>query len=1272
MHACTIVARNYLAFARVLAQSFLDIHPDSTFTTLVVDAECGFDATGETFNVVTPAELDLDRDEFHRMAVMYDVTELSTALKPWMLRYLIENGADAALYIDPDIQLFSPIDDVAEMVAKHGVALTPHTLSPMPRDNRRPSEADIMGSGVYNLGFIGVGPLAIPFLRWWEERLMRDAISAPEQMLFTDQRWIDFVPSYFDHHIIRDPGFNVAYWNLDAREVSKEGNRYLVNGFPLRFFHFSGYRPETPWILSKYVAGSPRILLSEHPVLRELCDGYAASLGTAAFDAATATPYGFNRLANGTPVTNRMRRVYREAVLAHERGLGDAPPVAFGPDSDGGDALIAWLNDPVEGPTNAPLTRMMAHIWSSRSDLQWVFRDPAGAGWPGFSRWMRERAEVEEHVPPALIPTAQDEDEVDEGVPAPAPGVNIVGYVRAELGVGQTSRYMIEAAKLAGLDYSVHAHTKTLSRQQHPFDEAESSDFAYDVNILVVNGDQTADFLRDAPFDIRRDRHTVGVWAWEVDELPHVLWEAFSCVDEIWAVSRYVQRALAKHSPVPVEVFPKPIMTPEVDPTITRESLGLPPGFVFLFAFDHLSVLARKNPIGVIDAFTQAFRPGEGPTLVIKSINGSRCLTDRERVRFAAAGRSDIILIEDYLTAAQTRALTAMCDCYVSLHRSEGYGLTMSEAMSLGRPVIATGYSGNLDFMDEDTALLVPYEEVRVGDGAAPYSPSAVWAEPDLGAAAAYMRKVHDDPAFAADLGQRGQASVLSQHSLDATARFLTERVEAAHSKLAERSQPGIEPAEEPEQERPPTPHELYRAAVDRASQQLDSVPDPHAPTRIKVVVPLIRRVINRVLAHHDAHQRRSLSQLLEAIEALSHDDQVSHLDLSQRVADQRVRGEDLQAYVDQQLWAARDSVRDVTVRHRAFDEQLRRVAYQVSGLGAHSEELDGQYRQLEHALGDVARDAGASLTAATESVTAFTTRAIEDLAGEISQLRRAEASLQDTLDLLAGRWLVGADGPDTSVVSTDVGALLLPKSDPVVLPWMRFYGNWEPEESAFLRSALKPGDTFLDVGAHVGYHTLAGAKAVGPTGKVIAVEPSPDILVLLRNNLRNNLRGDLADVVHVAPVAAWDQDTTLRFTQSLDGNSGDSRVYSDESEAADLRVEARRLDSLDALGGTTVAVVKTDLQGRDHRALRGLRKTIERDRPVIVTEFWPEGIRDVGDEPAAVLAEYAEMGYLIATLPGQPDLPEDPTRAVAVAESVEGGFLTLCLTPTADRPLEQ
>ncbi|BEP11830.1 FkbM family methyltransferase [Acidothermaceae bacterium B102] len=1241
MHACTIVARNYLAFARVLAESFLSIHPDSSFTTLVVDAEFGFDSAGEPFNVVTPAQLDLSDEEFHRMAVMYDVTELSTALKPWTLRYLIENGADAALYIDPDIQLFSPIDDVADIVAAHGVALTPHTLQPMPRDNRLPSEADIMGSGVYNLGFIGVGPSAIPFLRWWEERLMRDAISAPEQMLFTDQRWVDFVPSYFDHHIIRDPGFNVAYWNLDARKVTKEDGRFLVNGHPLRFFHFSGYRPETPWILSKYVASSPRVLLSEQPVLLELCEGYSASLGSAAFDHAAATPYGFNFLADGTAVTTRMRRIYREAVLAHEQGSSPAPPTVFGPHSDGGLAFVEWLNEPVDGPAHSPISRFMAHIWASRDDLQWAYRDPAGAGFEGFSEWMHDRAAFEESVPAALIPGRTGPTKQGQ-LAKPTPGVNIVGYFRAELGVGQIGRFMIDAVKDIELPYSVHTNAKTLSRQQHPLDEQDSDQFPHSVNIVVVNADQTAVFQRDQPVDIRKDRYTIGVWAWEVDELSPVFAEAFTKVDEVWAISRFIQQALVKHSPVPVHVFPSPVVAPVIDPTITRESLGVPEGFVFLFAFDYLSVLKRKNPIGLIQAFCAAFAPGEGPTLVIKSINGDRCLSDRERVRFAAAARPDIVLIEDYLSVDQTRALTALSDCYVSLHRSEGLGLTMAEAMSLGKPVIATGYSGNLDFMDDKTTYLVPYELVPVGKDAAPYSPTARWAEPDLVAAAGYMREIFDDPEAAARKGLEAQRGVLENRSLRHTSLYVESRVKFAEEVLAgERDLPAFEDDVDSEVEvvaQGPDLYEVFKDRAERTYRQIESVPDPAGPSRIPVLVPLLRKLVNRARNQHDAHDRESFAQLLETVRALSAHNQAWFAHLEQLVEDQRVRNDGLKNYVDIHVVAMHDDVRQIRIKNRAIDSRL-------SELTSRAEQLASAL-SLPLAPGEVPplAQAVADLQTARAELAAFR-----------AETETMAATLSAAVELLGGLSVTGDGGSPLQLLRTDAGILFAPADRPA-----RSYGAREQDQVRFLSSALADGDTFLDIGAGLGYHTIAAAKVVGPRGRVIAVEPSEGLVAVLRRNIEANLPAS-AQVI-VQPVAPWDEDAPLTFAP--DGPS--ARAYPAALDRSGTMVDGRRLDTLEALEDTTVAVVRTDLRGRDHRALRGLRKTIERDRPVIVTELWPEGIRDVGDDPVAVLAEYADMGYAVASLPGQPQLLGDGATIVTLAESAPGGSLTLALTTTA------
>src|SRR5262249_15651963 len=144
----------------------------------------------------------------------------------------------------------------------------------------------------------------------------------------------------------------------------------------------------------------------------------------------------------------------------------------------------------------------------------------------------------------------------------------------------------------------------------------------------------------------------------------------------------------------------------------TRAQLGLPDGFVFLFSFDFHSVYDRKNPEGLIAAYTRAFEPDDGATLVIKSINGAPHPSDLQRLRFAARRRPDIVLIDDYVDAHRVQGLLERSDCFVSLHRAEGFGLHLAAAMAAGTPVIATSYSGNVDFMDDDSAFLVPYELV--------------------------------------------------------------------------------------------------------------------------------------------------------------------------------------------------------------------------------------------------------------------------------------------------------------------------------------------------------------------------------------------------------------------------------------------------------------------------------------------------------------------------------------------------------------------------------
>lgn len=779
MHVVTIAARNYLPFTRLLAESFKEHNPDGTVVVLLVDAEPGeIEAEGD-FEIATPEDLPLDPEEFRRLALIYDVTELATALKPWALEMLLNRGATTAIYLDPDIVVYSSLDEIERLSREHGIVVTPHAVEPMPRDGLRPTEADIMGSGVYNLGFIAVGPRNVPMLHWWQERLSRDSISAPEQMLFTDQRWIDLVPGLWPVAILRDPGYNVAYWNLDHRPVERRDGQLHAGGSPLRFFHFSGYRPETPWILSKYVADAPRVVLSDHPVVKELCDDYGERAKAVGMRPEMLAPYRYNTFGDGTPITRGMRTTYRAAVLEADAGKAPYPPTAFTPEGDA--AVRAWFMEPVRGG----VSRLLLGLWEGREDLQRAFPQVSRGDVSGLARWATTHGVREGAVPEGWVSRASAPRRAHVRSSS-APGVNLAGYFAAELGMGTGARLLLDATKAAGLPVTTINSNRTESRQAATFEAAES-DIRHPVNVAFVNADQFPLWAGDVGPELLRGRYTIGVWAWEVEEFPEYP-EALDLVDEVWGISRFVADAVRTRTDKPVHVVPLPIPpAPATIEPLDRVALGLPDSPYFLFVFDYFSVFERKNPLAVVEAFRKAFAEGDGPVLVIKTINGQRRRVDRERLRLACGDRSDVILLEDYVTSGQLTSLMAEATAYVSLHRSEGYGLTMAESMALGRPVIATAYSGNLDFMNEDNSLLVPCTMVEVGPNAGPYPATTRWADPDVDVAAAYMRRLVDDPAFARDLGERARASVAEIGDIRVTADFVRERVLAVSSRDAHR-----------------------------------------------------------------------------------------------------------------------------------------------------------------------------------------------------------------------------------------------------------------------------------------------------------------------------------------------------------------------------------------------------------------------------------------------------------------------------------------------------
>jgi len=776
VNICTIIARNYLAQARVLARSFREVHPDGNCTVLVIDDPTDYiDPAEEQFELLTINDIGLP--DVERMAAFYDVMELSTAVKPWLLRTLLDRpGVDSVSYLDPDIQVFSSLGKIEQEALAHGIVLTPHFTAPLPRDDRQPAEEDILIAGTYNLGFIGLGAgkTADELLGWWSERLESDCINDPANGHFVDQRWIDLAPGFWpDLFLLRETNYNIAYWNLPTRTLEADSAGYKVDGQDLRFFHFSGYDPRRPRELSKH---QNRIKLGDDPALLRICDEYGAALKEAGYEETSKWPYGWDMTADGLRIDRIARGLFRLGV---ETGRFDKSLFT----EMGAREFRDYLTESVAGVGDIEVTRYAAALWDSRPDLKATYPD---LGSSAFNDWLRvfgpEAGVTSELLFRAgeIAPPGKEAVPATPAEPEPAPvlpeGVNVVGYISSERGVGEAARQVVRALRSGNIPVTeVDAPTEP-SAIPKVLGQVAAAEHPYDYNLLCINADMSPAVAAGLGKSFFADRRTAGLWFWEVSTFPEMWLPSFDDLDEVWVATRFVADALRPLTGKPVRTIRIPV-TPGPAADMTRAELGMPDGYCFLFIFDYRSVFRRKNPLGLVEAFRRAFEPGEGPSLVLKSVCGDQFPAERAQLAAAVADRPEIHLIEDTISADAKNAMIANCDCYVSLHRSEGLGLTMAEAMYFGKPVIATGYSGNLDFMTAENSFLVPQNAVPIGPDAEPYPPDGIWGDPDLEHAAEVMRAVVRDPDKAAIRARRAAMDIRYSHSPEAAAASIEARL---------------------------------------------------------------------------------------------------------------------------------------------------------------------------------------------------------------------------------------------------------------------------------------------------------------------------------------------------------------------------------------------------------------------------------------------------------------------------------------------------------------
>jgi glycosyltransferase involved in cell wall biosynthesis/2-polyprenyl-3-methyl-5-hydroxy-6-metoxy-1,4-benzoquinol methylase len=908
---CTVYDRSRLGAAQALVDALAVPHPDATVLALRVDEADDEDLRGAEVLALG----DLPEGRGWRGVAASAPRQRDGVLAGALLAEALRRDG-RAIFLATAIRICGPLDALTGALDEHDLALVPMAERRLPDDGRRPAADDVQAAGPVNPRIVALrrSALADELLAGWpasaddEEEAREDDDREPPPN--------ELLAGSVEHHLARaadaagavllaDRGVGAAYWNLPLRPVGGDADGVTVAGDRLALLDLSGLTADDPSSLWPH---QDRLKLTDVPALARIVIDASEDLRATAV--AVAPPYLAD--PHGRPFDPVHRRLVREAL--------DSGVLVHAPwTEDGLKEWDAFLEAPAPVGAASGIRRGDLAIWQMRADLRTVFPDLDGADGAGFARWLVEWGPGAEHPAPeqAVAPVGQ--------LPW---GVNVAGFFRSELGLGEAARLLITGLDRASVPaLPVHGQFVPPTRQNAEFTYTTPSQAPYPINIVCLNGDIVPSFAREVEERFLERRHTIALWWWEVvDAFPPGWDEAFEYLDEIWVATDHIHKAIAPHSPVPVNKVRMPVTMPRISHH-TRAQLGVPEdGFVFLYVFDYHSTAARKNPVGHVEAFKAAFGEGSGAKLVLKCINADRMAAQHLRTLLAIGDHPDITVIDRFVSADEKNALIAACDCYVSLHRSEGFGLTPAEAMLLGKPVIATRYGGNLDFMTDENSYLVDHGWTTVGRGAQPYPADATWAEPDLDHAARLMREVFDDPEAARLRGARAQRDIRERHDPAVAGEIMRRRLQTIHDELAQR---------------PTDPRQSIYDTWNREDTALRiQAPLAAAGGRGGAVKSLMRRTVGRVILPYLNRQRGIDEHLLQGLDALR-GEVLALPEAAAERADANLREERAQTLA---------ALRRVRTQ---IDDQTRWIAAIEQRQAGTQRDLDSVHQQADQHLGE-------------------------------------------------------------------------------------------------------------------------------------------------------------------------------------------------------------------------------------------------------------------------------------------------------------------------------
>jgi len=702
----------------------------------------------------------------------YEIIEYCTAIKPSIFILLARQYPGFVLhYFDPDIAVYGDLLELKKFSESHSITLLPHMTTPT-EDNFNMSQLSVLRAGVFNFGYVGWNPhfkSGWPLIQWWQRRLNKDCRVALSEGIFTDQSWGVFFCGSKDSGIFYDTAYNVAYWNLHERNVDWQPDLgYTCNGKKLQFFHFSGYSPNDPEILSLH---QNRHYLKGLRGLNRLFSSYKDQLFCAGYKTWQNNKSNDQIYCNNTQILEKKINE-NESVTLRRNIATHCIYTAFG-DPNKAKILygISWwaiylLLDFINFIGNIKSLTLRNISYKKAEDTINKTYNCDGLIKKGLIYWYLTCKFYLKSTATRIIPSISkfneefpDARNVSIGesntgfnsklateVFSNQNAIAVIGYITAETGLGESVRGIIRSMDSGNIStdlFDVRGHyARTMDSEfASRICDPVTPERKYRACLLHVNADQVPYLLpKDYGSLLVKCKRRIGYWYWETENLPHGQATASNYFDEIWVATEFVRESLINSGvKIPVKVIP-PALSALPDAPFSRSHFQFPEDRpICLSVFDATSFLGRKNPIGVIRAIKEIYNGAKvKPLLVLKTTN----LKDSDRDELLRlASPVDLRIINQYLSREETLSLVGTADCFISLHRAEGLGLSLIDAMRLGVPLVSTDYSGPKDFAKEDNAFLVPWEycQARWADG--PYFGS-VWAEPNIKVAAEQIQRI--------------------------------------------------------------------------------------------------------------------------------------------------------------------------------------------------------------------------------------------------------------------------------------------------------------------------------------------------------------------------------------------------------------------------------------------------------------------------------------------------------------------------------------------------